>query len=138
MERRIEALNDINIHYKPPTALRFGVVVSGRQIASDVIGDGLVIATPYGSTAYFSSITGKKFSRGIGIAFNNPTKKQKNRILSRNSKVKVKIHRGPGVLCADCDKKVVNLKSGDVIEIASSKEVAKLIKFGKDFRIILR
>ncbi len=137
-KKKFDALNDINIHYKPPSAMRFGVSINGRNVAPKVIGDGLVVSTPHGSTAYFLSIVGKKFSSGIGIAFNNPTKKQKNKTLSKNSKIKVKIHRGPGVLCSDCNKNLINLKNGDVIDIQQSKEAAKLIKFGKEFRINLR
>ncbi len=137
-KKKLLALNDINIHYKPPTALRFSVALNGKNVASRVIGDGLVIATPHGSAAYFASITGKKFSRGLGIAFNNSTKKQRSRLIGRNAKVRVKILRGPGIICADCNRKVISLRIGDVIDIQQSKEQARLIRFGKDYRLKLR
>jgi len=126
-KKKLLAINDINIHYNPPTALRFILSVN-RKKTPEIIGDGLVISTPYGSTAYFSSITGKKFSRGIGIAFNNTTKKQKSRIFGKDPKIKVKITRGPGNISYDSSKDIVNLKKGDVIEISVSKDIGRLVE----------
>jgi len=105
--KKIIGLNDINIHYKPPRALRFSVELNGKVIVKQGIGDGVVIATPYGSTAYFKSITGKTFDRGFGIAFNNLTKKTGYKLISENSAVKVRILRGPGFLSADCNAKLI-------------------------------
>jgi len=125
--KTLVCMNDINIHYVPPMALRFSVKINGRKVADNVIGDGLIIATPYGSSAYYKSITRSTFSNGIGVAFNNPVKPHKPLKLKADSKIEVKIIRGPGVLAADCCRKLIKLKEGDVIRIKKHKSPARII-----------
>ncbi|MBM3200006.1 hypothetical protein FJZ53_03630 [Candidatus Woesearchaeota archaeon] len=126
--KKLIGLNDINIAYTPPSALRFDVYVSNKLVALGCIGDGIVVATPYGSTAHFFSVTRKSFSKGLGIAFNNTMKPVKNLILPENSKIRVVITRGPGVMSTDSNKNVIILKSGDVIHIRKHGMAAKLLK----------
>src|SRR3989338_462550 len=64
-------MNDINLHYKVPRAVRFKLYVNERQINGVIIGDGIIVSTPYGSSGYFDSIVHKTFKKGIGVAFNN-------------------------------------------------------------------
>lgn len=124
--KKIVALNDISIHYSPPEALRFFVYIDKKKVGGEFIGDGVVVSTPFGSSAYFKSITRKTFSKGIGIAFNNTTKFQKPKILSENSKVVVEITRGKGVVVAD-NQKPVKIKEGDKVKVKKHKMKAKLI-----------
>ena len=129
--KKIVALNDINIHYKPPRAVRINLEVNNKTIAKEVIGDGVIISTPYGSSGYFQSITRKTFKKGIGIAFNNPVKKIKEKVIQQNSVVKVKVVRGPAVMCADCNKKIILLKTGDVVKIKKYNQFAKILEINK-------
>jgi NAD+ kinase len=124
--KKLVALNEINIHYKPPRALRFSVEVNGKLLKNEVIGDGLIVATPYGSSGYYKSITRKTFSKGIGLAFNNPTIPMKNPLLHEDSVIKVKILREHGILAADCNKELISLKPGDVITIKKNPQQAKV------------
>lgn len=134
--RKLVGMNDINIHYRPPCALRFNVFVNNKKIDDEIIGDGVVISTPYGSSAYFSSITRKTFSKGIGIAFNNPVKKMSHIIT--NSAVKVKILRGDGVVACDCNRKVIPLGKGDVITVKKHANPARIIRLkGHDMKLRL-
>lgn len=126
--KRFLALNDVNIHYSPPQALRFDIFADGETLAEKIIGDGVVAATPHGSHAYFWSITRKTFDKGIGIALNNPFKGiRKDYVLNENSTVVVKIRRGHGVVVADAGKPLP-IKAGDKIRIQKSRAVARLIK----------
>lgn len=126
--RKLIALNDINIHYKPPEAIRLQVKVNGKVIANELIGDGVVVSTPHGSTAYFHSITGKSFNRGIGLAFNNPTKKMKHLILNENAKIEIKILRGNGFITNDCNNNLIKINNGSIIRIRKHPKYAKLIQ----------
>lgn len=132
------ALNDINIHYRLPMALRYEVILDDKQVDGEIIGDGVVVSTPYGSPAYFKSITGKTFKKGIGVAFNNPTKKMKPIIASENSNIKVRITRHDGYLAYDCSKRLIAIKTGDVINIRKHPENAKLIHLkGEELKILI-
>lgn len=126
-KKKLVALNDINVHYKPPRALRFAVYINGTKIDNIFIGDGAVVSTPYGSTGYFFSITRKSFSRGIGIAFNNPVEYIKPMFLDENAIIQIKIIREKGVVVADCNEKVVDIKPGSDIIIRSSTGKAKIL-----------
>ncbi len=128
--KKFLAMNDINFHYKVPVAVRFDVYIDNKKIAENVIGDGLVIATPWGANAYYKSITGKTFERGIGLAFNNPTKKMRSKVVSSKAKIMIKVRRGPALLAADCNKKVIQLKTGDVVTIKKSDQKAVLLNMG--------
>jgi len=124
--KKVIALNDINIHYAPPEALRFFVYVNGEKVNNEFIGDGVVVSTPFGSSGYFKSITRKKFSKGIGVAFNNTTKSQKPKIVNENLKIVVKISRGKGIVVAD-NQKPIKIKKGNKIEIKKFKKNAKIV-----------
>jgi len=124
--KKFVALNDINIHYIPPEALRFFVYVNGKKVNGEFIGDGVVVCTPFGSTAYFKSITRKTFNKGIGIAFNNTTRFQKPKVVSEDSKIVVGITRGSGVVVAD-NQKPIKIKKGDKVKVKKYKENAKIV-----------
>ena len=124
--RSLVGVNDIVIRNSLPTeALRFKL--KKKNFNKGFIGDGLVIATNYGSSqgAYFYSITRKEFEKGIGIAFNNVTKKQESKIISEKDEIEIKITRGPGVLVADNNRDYINLEKGDKIKIFQTNEIAK-------------
>jgi len=124
------ATNDIVIRNAIPThALRFKISINGKQIKDEFIGDGIVVATTFGSTAYFESITRKKFNKGIGVAFNNTTVKQPPLFLNENAKIKVKITRGEAFLAADNEPKMAMLTAGKSVTITASKKKTKLITF---------
>ncbi|MBT3405657.1 hypothetical protein HN419_00660 [Candidatus Woesearchaeota archaeon] len=120
-------LNEVQLHNIMPGALRFSVYVDGKLVEKDAIGDGLIVATPFGSTAYFHSITRKKFSKGVGIAFNNTTKLIKPLILNERQKIKVKVTRVPGFMTSDNNAKKHRIKDGDVVEIKVSKDKARIL-----------
>ncbi|MBL7100712.1 MAG: NAD(+)/NADH kinase [Nanoarchaeota archaeon] len=133
--KRLIGLNEINIHYKPPCAMRFDVHINKKLIAKESIGDGLIVSTPYGSSGYFFSIAKKTFNKGLGIAFNNPVKRIKGRIVPENSIIKVKVARGPGMVCVDCDKKIIPLKTGDIVKIQKHSRFARVLKLNGEMKV---
>src|SRR3989338_8763618 len=123
------AVNDIVIRNKNPMhAIRFLVYVNGKRVDGTMIGDGLVVATPFGSTAYYYSITKKKFAKGIGIAFNNILANISNINLPEDAKIRIKMVRGPATLSWDNDPMVPVLKDGEEIEVKLSSSVARITK----------
>ena len=64
------AANDVVVRNREQTqAIRFAVKVDGKDLDGTMIGDGIVIATPFGSEAYYKTITGMGFQKGLGTAF---------------------------------------------------------------------
>jgi len=125
--RELIGMNDIVVRNSLPTeAVRFNISVGGSTLGG-FIGDGVVVSTPYGSGGYFSSIARKKFSEGIGIAFNNVTKPHESLILSEDEKIEVGIVRGPAVLVADNNRDFINLENGDKIVVEQINEVARRV-----------
>lgn len=123
------AMNDVNIHYTPPEALRFFLKIDRKIVTKELVGDGVVISTPFGSNGYFKSITRKTFNRGIGVAFNNTTERMKPIILDENSEIEIILTRGKGCIAIDNLQKLIKIKSGDSIKIRRAKEKARVLIF---------
>ena len=121
---KIIALNEINIKCQHPNlALRFSYSINDTNFP-DNIADGLVVATPFGSTAYFKSIAHTIFSQGIGVAVNNPVNQIPTNVVSDDSIITVKIDREKAYLSADNNPKIHNLKPGDIVTIKKSLQYA--------------
>jgi NAD+ kinase len=126
-EKELIGTNDIVIRNSLPTeAIRFNIKIN-EEFIGEFIGDGVVVSTPYGSKAYFSSITRKNFNEGIGIAFNNVTKHKEYIIINHDDKIEIEITRGPGVLVADNNRDFINLEKGNKITITGIEDSAKKI-----------
>ena len=125
--RKIKCVNEFCVRNRyATTALRFYVWISGDR-TEEIMGDGVIFATPFGSTAYYKSVGGKEFKEGIGIGFNNPTVRMKDLVINEDSKIKFKVNRGDAVFNADNNPRIVSLENGEVIQIKKSKEVARIV-----------
>ena len=137
-EKKFLALNEVTIRNSLPTsALRFSVESHPEQRPINIghvegsptilIGDGLIVSTPYGSSGYFYSVTRKTFESGIGLAFNNVhNANPQHQILDESAEIKVKILRGPGQLAVDNNPDLIDLLETAEITIKKSPEFAKI------------
>jgi NAD+ kinase len=121
-------LNEVQVHLKLPySAVRFSVVADGKEY-SDLIGDGVVVATPFGSSGYYAATGGTPFKEGIGISFNNlHNGKVGSFVVSEDSVVELSISRGPAWFLADNDRNFVELNAGDVASVRKAEGVARFI-----------
>lgn len=125
--RKITCINEFSIRNRyATTALRFYLWIDDKR-TDEMIGDGMVISTPFGSTGYYKSVGGMKFDKGIGVGFNNTTKKMKNLVVPENSKIQIKVIRGDAVFNSDNDPKVILLEKGELVKIRKSKDVTKIV-----------
>ncbi len=124
----ILAINDIVIRNSTPMhALRFSVFLNGVQVEPKIIiGDGIVVTTPFGSTGYYKSITRDTITSGFAFAFNNTTKPIKPVKFTAIQDVKVLIIRGPGSLSSDNNPKIYPLKEQDWVKIFASPHKAHI------------
>lgn len=122
-------VNDIVLHNENPRhGIRYTVAIDGVSLRHEVIGDGIVLATPLGSTAYYRSITDSSFETGIGLAFNNSTEQSDHMVLAEDRLVRIEITRGPAICYADNQEESVRLLEGDSVEIKKSAQVARMIR----------
>lgn len=120
-DRTCYALNDIIVHNNDPRhAIRYSLSVNGKIISPAIIGDGVVVATPLGSTAYYRSITDSFFELGIGLAFNNSTEQADHMVLRENSVIEVKIIRGQAIVYADNQNDRIPLNENYKVTIKKS------------------
>lgn len=125
--RKIYGLNDILVgHERMNSALRFNVYLNGVQYGHEVLGDGILVSTPFGSTGYYQSITRSNFQEGLGIAFSNSVNVTDNLVVNNNTRIKIEITRGPGMLVQDNAKEMIDLEAGNVVNIRRSKKFARL------------
>lgn len=126
-------LNDIMVrNAQPNIAMRFEVQIDDDNYAGrEVVGDGLVVATPFGSTGYFSSISHCSFRVGVGVAFNNSTELINHLVISEDSVVRVLVTRGPAVLAVDNNPERVPLDPGSVVTIRHADLDATILVFDR-------
>ena len=134
MKLQVEALgismvgiNDIVIHNADARhAIRYRLQVDERPLGNIIIGDGIVVSTPFGSTGYYRSITDSTFEIGVGLAFNNSTEQQDHIVLKRESIVKLVVDRGPVIIYADNQQKAISAGPSDEITIKAIDAAAVL------------
>lgn len=120
--KRITALNEIQVRNADPRkALRFSL--QAGKTRKEIIGDGFVAATPYGSTGYYRSMGYKPFKSGIRIGFNNVWPNMKP---VKTGTCTVKIIRESAVLAAD-NFFVRKLSKGDTVAIRKSRNKARFV-----------
>lgn len=125
---KLLAVNDIILRNENPTrAIRFKVSLDGEIIDENAIGDGVVIATPFGATGYYKSVTRSTFEEGIGIAFNNPTQEKDPLVMAEKSELTIEITRGPGQLAVDNNPKIVRVEEGDRLLVRKASTVGRLV-----------
>lgn len=118
------ALNDFVIrNAQPMHTIRFSVTPLKDNL---LIGDGIVLSTPFGSTGYFKSITGQSFTKGFGMAFNNTTEKIDPLFLKDTDTVTFKLIRGIATLSFDNNPDIFNIDAGSEITFKVSNKTAKI------------
>jgi len=130
--KKLVGLNEIQVRNKTPVkALRFSLKVGNKKF-ENLFADGVIVSTPFGSAAYYSSTGGKPFKKGIGISLINVyNKKIKSFVVSENSKIEVKVLRGPALVMVDNYEKFIEVKKGNKVLIKKAKEKARFVYISK-------
>lgn len=132
------ALNEINLHHASPAmATIFALRISDRDFTHEferVTGDGVVVATAFGSTAYYHSITGGWFTDGIGVAFNNvhtPATAPEQVVVSTEASIELEVVESKrvsrAVLTRDNAEQMYELSVGEQVTIRQSDESIELV-----------
>lgn len=131
------ALNEISLHHSSPVlAATFDARIhdNGRtRQFRKLIGDGMLVATPFGSTGYYRAITGGTFTDGFGVAFNNvhkPRDVPSYAVLSEAAVVEVelgKTRRSSGAVLTRDDDEPYELAAGECVEIRAADRTVDLV-----------
>ena len=115
---RLDGINDIVISREVHLgAIRTRIRENGRILRGQVISDGVVFCTPFGSTGYFQSITRGNFQRGIGIAFSNSMDGDSFTVLPEDATLELELLRGPACLVADNNPRILPLADGARVKL---------------------
>ncbi|HMS16410.1 MAG TPA: hypothetical protein PKA37_06180 [Planctomycetota bacterium] len=121
--QRLLAVNDVILRNADArAALRFSVELNGAPVTEELIADGLVVCTPFGSSAYFRSITRTVIRTGIGLAYNNCTDLLNHLVIQEDEEIEVILTRGPASLVADNDPTTHTLKHPERVLIRRSAD----------------
>lgn len=134
-----DALNEISLHHRSPVhaAVFAARVRDGQETRTfpRVVGDGVLVATPFGSTGYYRSITRGTFDAGIGVAFNNvhaPTDTPDSMVVSADAVVEVELleaeHGSGALVTRDDDHDAYDLTVGTPIEIRLADRAVEIIR----------
>lgn len=124
-----DALNDAVIRNSlVNVALRFQLFVNSKPLCPEYIGDGVVVATPFGSTGYFQSICHQELASSFGYTLNNvkPLPEKIFDSLPEDATITVKILRESGVLAVDNNPDLVPLTAGSEVTIKLSPNKATI------------
>ncbi|GMV98913.1 MAG: hypothetical protein AMXMBFR84_00530 [Candidatus Hydrogenedentota bacterium] len=124
------AMNEFNVHMGHiNSAVRFQLWLNGEAFAggTEIIGDGLVISTPFGSTAYYNQITRGIFFSGLGIAFKNTLDLTNHVVTYETTEVRVLITRGPAILGYDNAPEYRPLTQGDELIVCKHPQPAVIL-----------
>lgn len=129
-KKQLTAVNDIIVHNEDPRhAIRYTIAIDGVPLhEKDIIGDGIVVATPLGSTGYYRSITDSSFSIGLGLAFNNSTEQFDHMVLPEDTVITMTIVRGPALIYADNQKEYIVLNEKEHVTIQRSPKKTRLLR----------
>lgn len=126
----LTAMNEFNVHMgRINSAVRFKLWLNDEayQEGEEVLGDGFVICTPFGSTAYFNQITRGLFHAGLGIAFKYTAEHTNHLIVPEETVVRARITRGPAVLAFDNAPEYFDIEEGDELVIQRHARPAVLL-----------
>jgi len=120
----LTGINDLVISRvnNPCTAIRYRVWQDGKLLLPQTVSDSLIISTPFGSTGYFQSVTKGVFRCGLGLACNNAMDGIGFAIVPETSSLTIRLLRGPAVMAADNNPRLLELKDGSEISVTVSPD----------------
>ncbi|MBI4556285.1 MAG: NAD(+)/NADH kinase [Candidatus Hydrogenedentes bacterium] len=126
----LTALNEFNVHMGHiNAAVRFRLWLDNEpyEDGNEIIGDGFLVSTPFGSTAYFKQLTRGIFYRGIGLAFKSTAHHVCHLVLPEETVIRAEITRGPAALAFDSSLEYFDLKDGDELIVKKYPQPAVIL-----------
>lgn len=126
----LSCLNEINVDMgRINSAVRFRLWIDDEPFdgGAEIIGDGFIACTAFGSTAYFNAITRGIFQKGIGIAFKSASRQTNHLVVAEDVTVRFVITRGPALLAFDNSVDYVSLMDNDELIVRRHPQGAVIL-----------
>jgi len=126
----LTCLNEINVHMgRINSAVRFKLWINEVPFenGAEIVSDGFIACTAFGSNAYFKAITKGIFSQGIGVAFKATTHPVNHMILAEEDDLRFQITRGPATLAFDNSPEYLGLECGDYLTVRRHPQSAHIL-----------
>lgn len=136
------AMNEIVVEKAPlGQIVRLEVAFDGRPFTT-YAADGLIVATPTGSTAYSLSARGPVVDPTHRALVMTPVAPHmlfdRSLVLSPDTTVEITVHGRPAIVAAD-GHRVADLADGDIVRCRAAEVPARLVRLGdRDFHEILK
>ena len=126
---RLRGINEVTIRNRLPTnCIRFRLHINGRLLGKVFIGDGIIVATPFGSSGYHQSAGGNPLTQGIGLVFNNPTEPHRGQELRKDAVLHFLLIREEATLSVDNNPRIIRLRPGARVTITKSTDAASFVE----------
>lgn len=140
-EKRAEALaiNEVSLLRETRQAARIRVLVNGRERLSDLVCDGIMVATPAGSTAYNLSAHGPILPLDAGVLALTPIspfrpRRWRGAILPRDARVCLEIlepHKRPVSATADATE----IRDVTTVDVAEVRDITLELMFDPEHNL---
>ncbi|MEM2979479.1 MAG: NAD(+)/NADH kinase [Methanomassiliicoccales archaeon] len=136
-KRLYDAMNETVIHTANIAKIRQFEVFVDDQLVVDVRADGIIVATPTGSTCYAMSVGASILDPRVNafvIAPMAPFKfAAKPLVVPASSHIKIRLTRPKPCVCVVDGQESYEMSGEEVVELAASEKKAKFIGFGRSF-----
>jgi NAD+ kinase len=139
----LSALNEALLEKtQPGHTIRLGVTIGDRPFIT-YAADGLILATPTGSTAYNLSVRGPIVSPNLAALVMTPVSPHqlfdRSLVLDPADGVRVEVLDGPAATLLVDGRTIAELGPGDAVSCRAGAHAARLVTFGpRDFHHILK
>ncbi len=133
----VQALNDASILKKDPARMISIRLIIEGAIADDVACDGILVATPTGSTGYSLSAGGPILSPKLNCLLATPicahSLHSRSLVVAQDDEIKIVPSAVEGMVLATDGIKRKDIKTGQSILIKKSQNSADFVRFSKDY-----
>lgn len=137
-KRLRDCVNEAVIHTNQIAKMRHFEIFIGPHLAQDIRADGVILATPTGSTSYAMSVGGPLIDPGVDafvIAPIAPFKLSARPIVvGADSKIKIRLIKpGRNCLLVLDGQEEIEVSDDDYLEFGKSERKARFVRFDLDF-----
>lgn len=140
---RMNAVNEVVVEKAPMgTTVRLEVVINGRQFLTYAV-DGIIVATPTGSTAYNLSARGPILSPSMNAMLMTPVSPHmlfdRSLVLDSTEQISMSVLGKRDAIVVVDGHHVATITAGGRVDCKASDKPARLVTFSKrDFRQVLK